>query len=145
MGTGQAGAGSGLCWAASAAIKSAHVDRDGRRLAAADVENGEIGGWSSLENGSRELIEVGDEPAIDADQGVTQLDARLAGRTLRHDVDDLENEAAAHLNLLGPQAQTVEDRPAGGRRGWPTRRGGCNLGRGLRIVLAAVNDRSTLV
>src|SRR5271157_2845550 len=101
--------------------QSAHVHLDGGLLAAADIVDGQRRDGAALEDGRRKLIEIRDETAIDADDGIARLDSRLSGRALGRDINDLQDQPAADLDLLGPDPQPLHDRPGPRRRrsrGW---------------------------
>src|SRR5271166_288886 len=56
--------------------QSAHVHLDGGLLAATDIEDGQGCNGAPLEDGRRKLIEIRDETAIDADEGIARLHSR---------------------------------------------------------------------
>ena len=100
--------------------QAAHVDLDTDLLATADIKHGQGRCRAALDDGRRKLVQIGDETAVDADDGIARLDARLGGRAFGSDIDDLQNQPSADLNLLGSDPQALQDRP--GRRcpcrGW---------------------------
>ena len=120
--------------------QSAHVNLDGGLLAAADIEDGEGRNRAALEDSRRKLIEIRDEAAIDADDGIALLDSRLSGRALGRDINDLQDQPAADLDLLGTDPQPLHYRPGPRRRrsrGW---RCGCLARSSLGGTLGFIGD-----